>query len=95
MGFIEEKKEPLHPDLVEWGKVTKQLLYVSDEVEVAILELDVDAKIKQHTHWDTKEQYRNAKTGEVLSSVDIGDSHSLANPTGKKMSVISIKEFVK
>lgn len=94
MNFVKGNKEPLIPDLVERGKVTKQLLFKSDEVEVSLLELGINAKIKSHVHKDTREWYYNAETGRLESEVDAGGAHAFPNPTGRPLRVIAIKEFV-
>lgn len=95
MGFMEGKKELLTSDLVERGRITKQLLFKSDKVEVALLELGIDAKIKDHFHWDSNEKYYNAETGNLESEVTIGNNHSLTNSTGRPLRVIAVKEFIK
>ena len=87
----EERANPLDAAMVESGVVMVEKGYEDDNIKVSVLTLEPSSKIKTHKHISDEEYYYDLETLEEIGYCEKGGSHSLQNPSGKTLVVLSIK----
>ncbi|MDE5831007.1 MAG: hypothetical protein K2H53_05205 [Clostridia bacterium] len=86
--------EPLSPDLVVRGEITKQLLYKSDKIEISILKFGPYATTQEYSYSDSRVGYYLAETCELLGLYEVGEKQWIRNAIGVFQRILVIREFV-